>query len=228
MAGAGGGAGGPGGGVLAVAANAYSPQAAVAILARELPQEDPASLNRIHNEIQDLITPMVDTFPLKRLARGLLGISDHMFPDSFLLVTPMAEKLLADHVHAILHDAMPPHLRFDIDWESGVSWAVFRNHVLDAKADLAALALMHGNVAGMAGEERLSPLQLEFRRRWEEPFPRAGWDQEELHWMAGPSSEDQQTELVGRCCRRLAPPPGTTSGPTRYLRDSHWVPCRRC
>ena len=146
----GGGGFAPGDGLqLAVAGQVYSPQAAVVILGRELPQEDPASLPRIHNEIQDLITPMVDTFPLKKLARGLLGISNHMFPDNFLQVTPMARQLLVDHVYSVLHEAMPPHLRFDMDWSSGINWAVFRNHVLDAKSDLAALALMNGNVKGM-------------------------------------------------------------------------------
>ena len=64
-----------------------------------------------------------------------MGISNHCFPNNFLLVTPLAERLLIDHVHAVLNDAMPPNLRFDIDWEQGVRWAIFRNHVLDAKAD---------------------------------------------------------------------------------------------
>ena len=146
----GGGGFAPGNGLqLAVAGHAYSPQAAVVILGRELPAEDPASLPRIHKEIQDLITPMVDTFPLKTLARGLLGISNHMFPDNFLQVTPVARQLLVDHVYAVLNDAMPPHLRFDMDWSSGINWATFRNHILDAKSNLAQLALMQGNVKGM-------------------------------------------------------------------------------
>ena len=146
----GGGGFAPGNGLqLAVAGQAYSPQAAVVILGRELPAEDPASLPRIHKEIQDLITPMVDTFPLKTLARGLLGISNHMFPDNFLQVTPVARQLLVDHVYAVLNDAMPPHLRFDIDWSSGINWAVFRNHILDAKSNLAALALTQGNGPGV-------------------------------------------------------------------------------
>ena len=75
-------------GALVVAPDACSPAAAVSFLARELPNEDVNKLPMIHQEIQNLVAPM-DYGPLKQLARGLLGISPHFFPNN--LNTPMAE-----------------------------------------------------------------------------------------------------------------------------------------
>ena len=222
----GGGGFAPGGGLqLAVASPAYSPQAAVVILGRELPGEDPASLPRIHKEIQDLITPMVDTFPLKTLARGLLGISNHMFPDNFLQITPVARQLLVDHVHAILHDAMPPDLRFEMDWANGINWAVFRNHILDAKSNLAALALMKGNVHGMQPPTGGVPtlggaLPPGAQGPGGAPLIHGGG-------LPGGAIIPSADGGGGLICRPMALPPGTMSGSTAPRGASRWGMCSR-
>ena len=146
MAGAGPGAAGaaiggaPGGGVLVVAPGAYSPASAVTVLARELPQEPLNRLAHIHQAVQNLVAPMT-TAHMKSLARGLLGISGHFFPDNFRVSGAMPEQLLIQHTVAVLHHAMPPALRFDFDWETSVDWVMFRGFILDAKANIAALAV---------------------------------------------------------------------------------------
>ena len=85
----------------------YSTNAAICILAREFQGEPLGSLPRIHQEIQDLTTPIA-AGNLKSLARGLFSISKHVFPDSYLV--DGFEHLLIQHTINILHYAMPPPL----------------------------------------------------------------------------------------------------------------------
>ena len=68
---------------------------------------------------------------LKSLARELLQISHHMFPDNFHVNG--FEHLLMEHTVNTLHRAMPPPLRFDFDWETDVDWMAFKGFILDVK-----------------------------------------------------------------------------------------------
>ena len=43
---------------------------------------------------------------------------------------------------------MPPAIRFDFDFETDFDWVAFKGHVLDAKANIAALAI-HGPGGGV-------------------------------------------------------------------------------
>ena len=84
-----------------------------------------------------MVTPM-QSMPWKTLVRGLLKLSEHFLPTNYLLPTAISERCLKDHLHAVLHDVLPPPIRFDVDWETDIDWADVRDYALDARADLAA------------------------------------------------------------------------------------------
>ena len=142
----------PGGGVLAVAAGQYSQAGAIAILTRELPSEDLQKLDGIHQGIINLITPM-KKMPWKTLVRGLLKLSDKFMPVNYLLPTPASERCLRDHLKACLHDAVPPAIRFDVDWENDIGWDHVRDFALSAHSDMnaARAGLAVQPVPGTAG-----------------------------------------------------------------------------
>ena len=122
--------GGPGNG-LAVPQGVYSHAGAIAILTRELPLEDVSRLDKIHQGIVDLVTPM-RAMPWKTLVRGLLKLSENFMPVNYLLPTVASERCLKEHLHAVLHDCLPPPLRFDVDWETDIGWNDVRDYALSA------------------------------------------------------------------------------------------------
>ena len=133
---------------IAVPQGQYSHASAIATLTRELPQQDVSTLDTIHQGIINMVTTM-NAMPWKTLVRGLLKLSEYFMPVNYLLPTAASERCLTDHLHAVLHDCLPPPIRFDVDWETAIGWADVRDFGLSAHADLA--AAKHGLVAKPIG-----------------------------------------------------------------------------
>ena len=100
---------------VAVPDGQYSHAGAIAILTRELPLQDVATLDTILTGIINMVTPMTTCMPMKTLVRGLLKLSEYFLSVNYLLPTPASERCLKDHLHAVLHDCLPPPIRFDVD-----------------------------------------------------------------------------------------------------------------
>ena len=111
--------GGGGGG------GAYSDAAAQAILARELQGEDVAKMSQIHTSTKNLMA-LMNSAKLQTLAKGILQISRFAFPDGYLATG--YETLLKQHTINLIHNAMPPDLRFDFDYETAFDWDKFKGH----------------------------------------------------------------------------------------------------